>query len=67
MSYLKKKLLSAGMFIATDLIWDLAKQNRLRQKAIVIDEVWQLIGSNSSPQAAEYLVEMAKIGRGQVL
>lgn len=63
LSYLKKKLLSAGMFIATDLIWDLAKQNRLRQKAIVIDEVWQLIGSNSSPQAAEYLVEMAKIGR----
>ena len=63
LSYLKKKLLSAGMFIATDLIWDLAKQNRLKQKAIVIDEVWQLIGSNSSPQAAEYLVEMAKIGR----
>ena len=63
LSYLKKKLLSAGMFIATDLIWDLAKQNRLKQKAIVIDEVWQLIGSSSSPQAAEYLVEMAKIGR----
>ena len=63
LSYLKKKLLSAGMFIATDLIWDLARQNRLKQKAIVIDEVWQLIGSNSSSQAAEYLVEMAKIGR----
>ena len=63
LSYLKKKLLSAGMFIATDLIWDLARQNRLKQKAIVIDEAWQLIGSNSSPQAAEFLVEMAKIGR----
>ena len=63
LSYLKKKLLSAGMFIATDLIWDLARQNRLKQKAIVIDEVWQLIGSNSSSQAAEFLVEMAKIGR----
>jgi len=63
LSFLKKKLLSAGMFIATDLIWDLARQNRLKQKAIAIDEVWQLIGSNSSPQAAEYLVEMAKIGR----
>jgi len=63
LSYLKKKLLSAGMFIATDLIWDLAKQNRLKQKSIIIDEVWQLIGSNSSPQAAEFLVEMAKIGR----
>lgn len=63
LSYLKKKLLSAGMFIATDLIWDLARQNRLKPKAIAIDEAWQLIGSNSSPQAAEYLVEMAKIGR----
>ena len=63
LSYLKKKLLSAGMFIATDLIWDLARQNRLKQKAIVIDEAWQLVGSNSSPQAAEFLVEMAKIGR----
>lgn len=63
LSYLKKKLISAGMFIATDLIWDLAKQNRLKQKSIINDEVWQLIGSNSSPQAAEFLVEMAKIGR----
>lgn len=63
LSFLKKKLLSAGMFIATDLIWDLARQNRLEQKAIVIDEAWQLIGSVSSPLAAEFLVEMAKIGR----
>ena len=63
LSYLKKKLLSAGMYIATDLIWDMARQNRLKQKAIIIDEVWQLIGSGSSPQAAEFLVEMAKIGR----
>lgn len=63
LSFLKKKLLSAGMYIVTDLIWDLARQNRLEQKAIVIDEVWQLIGSVSSPLAAEFLVEMAKIGR----
>lgn len=63
LSYLKKKLLSAGMFIATDLIWDIARQNRLQQKAIIIDEVWRLIGSSSSPQAAEFLIETAKIGR----
>lgn len=63
LSFLKKKLLSAGMYIVTDLIWDLARQNRLEQKAIVIDEVWQLIGSVSSPLAAEFLVEMAKVGR----
>lgn len=29
----------------------------------MIDEAWQLIGSVSSPLAAEFLVEMAKIGR----
>ena len=63
LSLMKKKLLSAGMYIATDLIWDLARQNRLEQKAIIIDEAWQLIGSNSSPLAAEFLVEIAKIGR----
>ena len=63
LSFLKKRLLSAGMYIVTDLIWDIARQNRLKQKAIIIDEVWQLIGSGSSPQAAEFLVEMAKIGR----
>ena len=63
LSLMKKKLLSAGMYIATDLIWDLARQNRLEQKAIIIDEAWQLIGSNSSPLAAEFLVEIAKIAR----
>ena len=63
LSLMKKKLLSAGMFIATDLIWDLAKQNRLEQKAIIIDECWQLIGSSSSPLAADFMVEIAKIAR----
>ena len=63
LTHLKKKLLSAGMFIALDLIWDRAKQNRIEQKAIIIDEVWQLIGADSNKLAAEFVVEIAKIGR----
>lgn len=63
LSYLKKKMLSAGMFIALDLIWDKARQNRIEEKAIIIDEVWQLIGSMSNQLAAEFVVEIAKVGR----
>jgi type IV secretory pathway VirB4 component len=64
LTYLKNKImLSAGMFVALDMVWDKAQQNRLEQKAIVIDEVWQLIGSNSNALAAEYVVEIAKVAR----
>jgi len=64
LTYLKgKTLLAAGMFIALDLIWDMARQNRVEQKAIIIDECWQLIGSHSNALAAEYVVEIAKVAR----
>jgi len=64
LTFLKNKImLSAGMFVALDMVWDLARQNRLEQKAIIIDEVWQLIGSNSNALAAEYVVEIAKVAR----
>jgi type IV secretory pathway VirB4 component len=64
LTFLKNKImLSAGMFVALDFVWDKAQQSRLEQKAIVIDEVWQLIGSNSNALAAEYVVEIAKVAR----
>ena len=64
LTFLKNRImLSAGMFVALDFVWDMARQNRLEQKVIAIDEVWQLIGAHSNALAAEYVVEIAKIAR----
>jgi len=64
LTFLKNRImLSAGMFVALDFVWDMARQNRLEQKAIAIDEVWQLIGAHSNALAAEYVVELAKLAR----
>lgn len=63
LSYLKGKMLSAGMFLALDFVWDKARENRIANKAIFIDEVWQLIGGASNRLAAEYVVEIAKVIR----
>ena len=38
-------LLTVGMFVALDYVWDKAKENRTEEKAIFVDEVWQLIGA----------------------
>lgn len=69
-SYLKGKLLPAGMFIALDYVWDKAKENRMEHKAIIIDEVWKLIGGSTGADgepnrlAADYVLEIIKIIRG---
>jgi len=64
LTYLKNKImLTAGMFITLYLVWNACQQNRLEQKAIVIDELWQLIGAHSNALAAEYVIEIAKIAR----
>ena len=52
------------MFVALDYVWDKAKEDRTAEKAIFIDEVWQLIGSVSNHLAAEFVVEIFKIIRG---
>ena len=62
-SNLKNKLLSAGLYIAFDYIWSKCKENRLDQKAIIIDEIWRLVGASSSPVAAETTSEIWKIAR----
>ena len=43
LSELKGKLLPVGMFIALDYVWDTVKSDRTKKKAIMIDEIWQLI------------------------
>jgi len=64
LTFLKNKImLSAGMFVALDMVWDIARQNRIEPKAIAIDEAWQLIGSHSNALAGDYMVELAKLAR----
>lgn len=63
-STLTGDLLTAGMFIALDFVYGRAKENRTKKKAIIIDEIWELIGSKSNARAAEYTLEIFKIIRG---
>ena len=63
-SELTGDLLTVGMFVALDFVWDKAKQDRTKEKAIFIDEAWQLIGASSNKLAAEYVLENFKIIRG---
>lgn len=63
-SELTGDLLTVGMFVALDFVWDKAKEDRTKEKAIFLDEVWQLIGSSSNSMAAEFVLEVFKIIRG---
>jgi len=63
-SELSGDLLTVGMFVALDFVWDRAKENRTEEKAIFIDETWQLIGASSNSLAAEFVLEIFKIIRG---
>jgi len=63
-SELSGDLLSVGMFVALDFVWDKSKENRTVEKAIFIDECWQLIGGSGNRLAAEFVLEIFKIIRG---
>ena len=63
-SELSGDLLTAGMFVALDYVWDKAKQNRTVEKTIFIDECWALIGGSVNRLAANFVLEIAKIIRG---
>jgi len=64
LSELKGKLLPVGMMIALDYVWDQVKADRTKKKAILIDEIWQLIGASSNKQAAEFCLTIFKTIRG---
>ncbi len=63
-SELTGDLLTVGMFVALEYVWDKAKEDRTVEKAIFIDETWQLIGAASNRLAAEFVLEIFKIIRG---
>lgn len=64
LSELKGKLLPVGMMIALDYVWDQVKADRTKKKAIMIDEIWQLVGASSNKQAAEFCLTIFKTIRG---
>lgn len=64
LSELKGKLLPVGMMIALDYVWDAVKTDRTKKKAILIDEIWQLVGVSSNKQAAEFCLTIFKTIRG---
>lgn len=64
LSELKGKLLPVGLMIALDYVWDKIKSDRTKKKAIMIDEIWQLIGAGSNRMAAEFCLEIFKVIRG---
>ncbi len=66
-SSLTGDLLTLGMFVALDFVWDRAKQDRTEEKAIFVDECWQLLsgaGATGTRLAGDFLLEIAKTIRG---
>jgi hypothetical protein len=63
-SELTGDLLTIGMFVALDYVWDKAKEDRTIEKAVFLDELWKLIGSSSNKLAAEFVLEVFKVIRG---
>lgn len=63
-SELSGDLLTVGMYIGLDYMWDKAKEDLTRHKQIFIDEVWQIIGASSNALAANYVFEAVKTIRG---
>jgi type IV secretory pathway VirB4 component len=63
-SELTGDLLTVGMFVALDFVWDKAKENRTVEKSIYLDEAWQLIGASSNRLAADFVLSIFKIIRG---
>lgn len=63
-SEMGKDLLPLGMFLALDFCWDKCRESRVDKKALLLDELWCLIGASSNPLAADYVLEIFKVIRG---
>ena len=61
-SELTGDLLPVGMYAALEFVWDKAKEDRTAEKAIFLDELWNLISKDRL--AAEFVLEIFKIIRG---
>ena len=62
-SDLTEEMLPIGMFIVLDYVWDKAREDRTKKKAIFLDELWTLIGANASEEAAKFVLRIFKVIR----
>lgn len=66
-SSLTGDLLTVGMFVALEFVWDRAKADRTEEKTIFIDECWQLLsgaGTTGTRLAGDFVLEIFKTIRG---
>lgn len=66
-SSLTGDLLTVGMLVVLDFVWDRAKADRTEEKAIFIDECWQLLsgaGATGTRLAGDFVLEIFKTIRG---
>lgn len=63
-SDIQGEFLTALMYTVLEYVYARAKENRTKKKAIIVDEIWELIGSKSNAKAAEIVLEIFKIIRG---
>lgn len=63
-SQLSGDLLVAGTFIVVLYVWAKAREDRTKPKAIILDELWRLIGAAGNALAAAYVLEIFKVIRG---
>ena len=59
-----KDLLPSTAYTIIDLIFEMAKQDRTEPTAIIMDELWTMIGMTANPKVATQILEIFKIIRG---
>ena len=64
LSELNGDMISAGMLLALDFVWDAVRADLHEKKAVLIDEIWRLIGASSNRLAAEFCLTVFKTIRG---
>lgn len=62
-SNMPKELMPVAIFIATDFVYDTIRADRLRRKAIILDELSKMIGLAGSSEAAEFVLTLYKTVR----
>lgn len=63
LSNLSDDLLSIGLYVATDFVYDTIQADVTERKAILFDEVWKLVGAGASSATAKFVLEIAKAVR----
>lgn len=62
-SNMPEALMPVAIFIATDFVYDTIRADRIKRKAVIIDELSRLIGANGSADAANFVLRLYKTVR----